>query len=181
MTDTNVIINDAALRKKLEELSRKMQDMSPAMADIADEMARSVEDNFLTGGRPKWKSLKPSTKAVREKKGTWPGQVLVQSAQLKNSVHPFHGKDYAGAGTNKEYAKTMHFGAKKGAFGTKTVTQQVREHLRKRGGKTYTVKSHTRKRDIQTPWGNIPARNFMTTPKADIARYIEIISHWLLR
>ncbi|MEZ4528574.1 MAG: phage virion morphogenesis protein [Desulfobacterales bacterium] len=59
-----VIFNDKAVQEKLKELAGKLRDMSPVMADIADDLARSVEDNFLAGGRPKWKSLKSSTKAV---------------------------------------------------------------------------------------------------------------------
>ncbi len=176
---TDVIVDSSAVQDLLDRLSRKMQDMSPVMADIADAIAQEVENNFLAGGRPAWNSLRDSTKKIREKKGKWPGQILVQSGQLKNSVHPFHGKDFAGTGTNKKYATTMQFGAKKGAFGTKTVTQQVKEHLRKSRGKNIRVSAHTRTREIQIPWGDIPKREFMKIPPESIAKFKDIIQEWL--
>ena len=128
----------------LRQLTERMDDLTPAMADISDVLYHIVTDNIEAGGRPRWKRLKPSTLAQREKKGYVPAQIMKQTGQLYASITPYHTDKSAGVGTNKKYAKTHHYGAKKGAFGKFSVTQQVREHLRK--GKR--IRAHARQTTI---------------------------------
>lgn len=164
------------INNALEALARRMEDLSPVMADISDLMYQSVTDNFLQGGRPKWKKLRPATIEDRKKKGYVPIQILRQTGGLYSSIIPYSGKDYAGVGTNKVYATTMQFGAWWGEFGSKSVVQQVKEHLRK--GKP--VKAHIRNATVHSPWGTIPPRPFMKLPGKDVPRIMELLGGWLI-
>ncbi|MEX3556612.1 MAG: hypothetical protein VB131_08845, partial [Burkholderia gladioli] len=62
-------------------------------------------------------------------------KILQQSGKLAASVQPMSNAREAGLTTNRKYATTMFFGAKKGQFG--------------RDGRNHPI-----------PWGDIPARRF---------------------
>lgn len=175
----SVKLDDRKARRLLKRLAERVEDMRPVMADVADEMHASVEKTFLAGGRPRWKPLADATKAQREEAGKWPGQILVRSAQLKNSLHAFSGKDYAGVGTNKKYAATHQFGAKKGEYGTRKVSQKVRAHSRNTKSGAVKVRAHTRTATVRTPWGDVPARPFMDIPDEDVRKLIDTIRAYL--
>ena len=120
----------------LNALAAKLGNLSPLMKDIAGIMEAGVEDNFDRQGIPAWDALSPVTIKRREKQGKWPGKMLQVTGQLASSVTSDFDAGSAVVGTNDVRAKTLHFGANKGAF-----------------GKT--------KRGAPIPWGNIPARPFM--------------------
>ncbi|MCP4112825.1 MAG: hypothetical protein GY749_46085 [Desulfobacteraceae bacterium] len=175
------IVNTDEVQKMLNALSERMEDMSPVMADVSDIVYHSTTDNFLAGGRPRWDRLRPGTIQSREKDGYWPGSILARTGDLKNSVLPFFGKDYAGAGTTKKSAKTHQFGAKKGAYGRFSVSQQVREHIRhSRSGKESRVRQHQRTREISVPWGDVPARPFFSFSDNDMERVEDVIKEWMV-
>ncbi|MCP4105483.1 MAG: hypothetical protein GY749_08095 [Desulfobacteraceae bacterium] len=175
------IVNTDEVQEMLNALSERMEDMSPVMADVSDIVYHSVTDNFLAGGRPRWKGLRPGTIQSRERDGYWPGSTLVCTGDLKNSVLPFFGRDYAGAGTAKKSAKTHQFGAKKGAYGKFDVTQQVKEHIRRsRSGKESRVRQHQRTRKISVPWGNVPKRPFFSFSDNDMERVEDVIEEWMI-
>lgn len=139
-----------ALIKNKDELTR----------NIAEILLAGVQDNFLkegreNGGSATWKPLSDVTKKRRGRAANSP--ILRVSNDLYESLTTSHDNDSAAVGTNKIYAATLHFGAKKGEFGT------------------YRGPSGTWKpRPI--PWGDIPARPFMTATAQeldDIADFIE--------
>ena len=168
------------IRRMIGQLKNRMGDMSPVMRAVSQDMYQAVTDNFLAGGRPRWDPLRPSTIANREKNGTWPGQILHQSGQLKNSITPFSDRTSAGVGTNKPYAKTHQFGARKGQYGRKTVVQQVRQHLRRsRSGRQSTVRAHRRTRTIAIPWGNVKKRPFFVLPDDAVADITDTLRSFL--
>lgn len=119
------------------------------MRMIAGVMHDAVKENFAQEGRPKWSPLRPSTVKQRKKEGKWPGQILQRSSGgLASSIQPHATNDEAVAGTNKVYAKTQHFGAKKGQFGRT-------------------------KRGAPIPWGDIPARPFLKLGDGDLKKIKE--------
>lgn len=79
-------------------------------------MLGSIERNFQAQGRPaKWQSLAPSTLSQRrEGNGKGGAQILVDNADLKNSVTAQTALLVTDAGfsvgTNKVQARRMHFG-----------------------------------------------------------------------
>lgn len=104
-------IDDKAVMNELDKLAAKTSNMSPAMSMIAQELERQTEKNFAAEGRPKWLGLKPSTIAMRTRRGTWPGMMLqVSPGGLASSFSSFSDANSAEVGSNKVYAAMQHFG-----------------------------------------------------------------------
>jgi len=163
-----------------QRLEKRMADMSPVMGDIADIMYNSVMDNFLAGGRPTWAPLASVTKTIRKKEGKWPGQILQRSGRLKSSITSGFGSDFAIVGTNVKYAPLHQFGAEKGEYGEKTITEQVRSHFKiLRAGKKIKVRAHKRTRKMQIPWGDVPARPFLALGDDDMRKIEDTLLQWL--
>lgn len=125
---------------KLNALARAGKNLKSAMRDIAQALEVGIGDAFSqeqdpVSGDP-WAALSDNTKEARRKKRKWPGQKLVISARLLNSMTSAYYSDEAIAGTNLIYAPTHQFGAKAGEFGSTRRGQPI-------------------------PFGDIPARPFL--------------------
>ena len=119
-------IDDRQINELLRRLRRKMGDLTPVMEEIGELIVSSVQENFNRGGRysepgswrggnKKWKELAPSTIRERERQGYWPGQILVRTGDLKESITYDAGKDYVIVGTwDIDYAAIHQFGGKAG-------------------------------------------------------------------
>lgn len=140
----------------LIDLEDKLDDPSPLMADISDVMFDAVEENFRQEGRPEaWADLTDHTKAKREKQGKWPGKILQRNqAGLASAMSQFHSRDEAGVANNKIYAATMNFGAEEGEFGETSTGRPI-------------------------PFGDIPARPFMTLAENDLTEIREIAMDYI--
>jgi phage virion morphogenesis protein len=145
-------ISDQAVRSALATLLERLSDLTPAMQEISEVMMSGVEDAFEAEADPttgqKWPALTALTVMLR---GGRAHPIMQRSGQLIASIQPDYGKDFAAVGTNKVYAKTQHFGAKKGAFG--------RGKYKSRAG------------SFPIPWGDIPARpvlGFSAQTTADV-------------
>lgn len=142
------IIEIDVVTKEIDDLSKRIAqkgaDASPVTREIAAIMHEAVDQNFEKEGRPAWPPLKPSTIKRREKAGTWPGHVLRTGGQagLQASVSEKSDATSAEVGTNKVYAGTHQFGARKGKYGRT-------------------------KRGAPIPWGDIPARPFLKLTDED--------------
>ena len=139
MTEINIRIDDARVRRALNDFLRRGRDMSPAMREVAATLEREAEaaiENQRAPDGTAWAELSATTKQRRQKRGTWPGQVLQVSGTLSHSITSAHGADFALAGSNIIYAATHQFGARRGQFGST-------------------------KRGAPIPWGDIPARPFL--------------------
>lgn len=181
--DTQIKIDDSKVMRMLDRLSRAAEDMSPAMVEIAEVLRDASERAFQNEQDPetgnKWEPLAPSTIKRRQKKGKWPGSILQQSGRLAASVQSEHGKDYAAAGTNAQYAAIHQFGGtihKKARTGTHSLRtdakgnllrQQDHDHLavfakkrhKRRSLRAFVVPAH----DIE-----IPARPFLGVGQRDL-------------
>lgn len=155
MTDAiRLEIHDEQFRQGMRDMLGRIVDRRPIMRKIAGIMHDAVEQNFEEEGRPKWDELRPSTIKRREKEGKGSGKILQRSGKLASSVEQHADNDEAAVGTNKVYATTQHFGAKKGQF-----------------GKT--------KRGAPIPWGDIPARPFMMLGDGDPEKIMAKTMEWL--
>ena len=159
MIPVTVKIESDTLSPALQALGARIADLTPLMRNIAGILESEIEDNFAAEGRPAWDALSPVTIARREKSGHWPGKKLQVTGQLAASVESAHTSTEAVAGTNKEYAKTHQFGAKKGEFGKYSL-------LLKSGKQKDTFKKSP---VINIPWGDIPARPFINPSRQGIA------------
>ena len=139
-----IATNDIAAA--LARLAAANSDMTPLMGEIAGNLHDTVEENFAQEGRPAWVPLSAVTVAQRGNAGP----ILQRSGQLAASITPSHDATSATAGTNKIYARTQQFGAKKGAFGRTT-------------------------RGAPIPWGDIPARPFFALSDDDTEAILELV------
>lgn len=104
-------IDDKVVMGALDRLAATAHNMSPVMSMIAQELERQTEKNFAAEGRPKWLGLKPSTIAMRTRRGTWPGMILqVSSGGLASSISSSSDANSATVGSNKKYAAMQQLG-----------------------------------------------------------------------
>lgn len=156
-------------------MAERVTNRKRAMEAIGALAKESIKTNFAQGGRP----------------DSWPrpkhrdGQPLRATGRLMNSI----GKQVDGntvyVGTNVVYAAPMHFGAKKGSFGTfvhmvKTHQRQVTQAFGKqlKFPVWATVGAHAR--EVSLPWGDIPARPFMLLQDEDVVEIKELLGTWIM-
>ncbi len=124
MIDIQTIGIDSILLR-LKKMINGFKDLSPALFNIRERLLMSVEENFLEGGRyksgksfeggdTKWKKLSKATIKERTKRGDWPGQILVESGILKQSISGSVTENSVTIGTNVEYAAIQQFGGMAG-------------------------------------------------------------------
>jgi len=104
-------IKSKSVMGMLAQAEHAMVDASPLMASISNELATQTDDNFAAEGRPKWMGLKPSTIAMRTKRGTWPGRMLqISAGGLAASISASSDATSATVGSNKKYAAMQQLG-----------------------------------------------------------------------
>ena len=158
---------------ELMRLERRLADPQRALNEIGLQGLRSVAQNFRAQGRPtRWAPLRPVT---RRRKGARKNKILVDSGRLRRSfTHEVSGSQVT-VGTRTKYAAVHQFGARKGSLGRKMVT--ISQHTRYlKSGKAVTVRSH--KRNIISPWGDIPARPMVAPQPHDIRIFRKILEHY---
>ncbi|MEG0730011.1 MAG: phage virion morphogenesis protein [Cetobacterium sp.] len=155
---------------KLNKMQEKAKDMSPAMKKISASMAAKIRMCFKNEKDPEGN---PWTKSHRARRDN--GMSLADTGRLKGSINYKYTGTRAAAGTNVKYARVMHFGAKKGVFGSHNVTQVVSPFTRTRKGRQERVRRHTRNRNILSPFGNVPSRKFVGMTNQDKESYLKII------
>ena len=110
--------DDSAVRRMIEGLLKRLSNMAPAMRVIGEIVHESIQTNFEEGGRPKkWEELKSATIKQREKRGHWPGRILVESGVSGGLMGSITYKPYPKKVVmlaNKKYAAIHHFGGKAG-------------------------------------------------------------------
>lgn len=182
-----IIPGSGNISKLLNTLKAKIQDITPLNHEISNVLITSIHENFLVGGRysrvgsfnggsQSWRDLSEVTKKARQKIKKWPGKLLKVSGDLLRRIVTKVTSDSAQVGTSIEYATTHQYGAKKGSFGTKTVT--VKSHVKKINGKKVPVKSHQKKQ--QMPWADIPARPFLVVQEEDLSQIGDMIMNRLM-
>lgn len=182
------------LEFKNEEVNRlfsklvdNLTNLKPVMNKIGILSANSVRRNFsvggaysspdsVIGGNKTWQPLSPTTKKIKERKGfKGPHQILIESERLRSSISHKVDRDSVTIGTNVPYAAMQHFGAKKGSFGIFNVL--IKAHTRKTKNGKIQVGPYTRK--IAVPFGNVPARPFMTIHPDTVKDMSDILLKWI--
>ncbi len=167
------------VQRMLADLIGRLENPDPVFREVGEIVQESVLTNFERGGRPPWKKLEDSTIAQRTKQRKWPGQILVRkgmSGGLMGSISYRTKPDGVIIFSNKKYAPLHQFGAEKGEFGT--VLCNVREHTRKRGNRTQTVRAHSR--SVLLPWGKVTARPFLVIQTDDIQEIKEMLQNYTI-
>ncbi|MGL5123255.1 MAG: phage virion morphogenesis protein [Fusobacteriaceae bacterium] len=130
---------------KLNVIEKKSKDLRPLLQKIGEDAKTKISFNFRSEKSPK---------GVAWKKSKREGKTLSDTGSLKKSLGYTITEDSVVIGTNKKYATTMQYGARKGSLGSGVAN--VKAFTRKNGTK---VKAHERK--FLAPWGDIPARPFI--------------------
>lgn len=139
---TVIQINDQNLITRLNKVARAMRDPTPLTAAIAQSLATVTDDNFQAGGRPTWAGL-ASGQPSR----------LFKSNNLRSSILPINGKDFAMVTTSVPYAAIHQFGGKTKPHVILPKTTKALAF----GGKVVKKVNH--------PGSNIPARPFLPMDK----------------
>lgn len=152
-------------KERLDALAQANTDFTPLMREISEFLVDRVQENFEQEGRPSWAPLSPTT--VKQRGGE-AHPILRRSGSLYSSFSPAHDATSATVGTNKEYAPTHQFGAKKGEFGQYS-------QILKPGAQKDTFK---RSPVVNIPWGDIPARDMFTITDDDRAALLELVADY---
>lgn len=155
------------VKAALARLAGAVSDMKPLMQELGEIMIDRTKGNFKEGQSPdgqKWADKTPTTIAayMARKDPVDSRPLFGPSKQLSTQI--FYEVDPAEVrwGSNLIYSAVMQFGAKKGAFGTKTGTN-------KKG----------REFSMPMPWGDIPARPYLGVGAEDSRLLIEAIEEYL--
>jgi len=160
MIKASIEINNKEIMRMLDELSERLEDPEDLMTELEGVLLDAVMENFDSGGRSEdgqtevWEDLKQSTIDKRKLQHGDKYQVMIVTGGLRDSMSGYHDKEKAGVLTNKIYATTMHFGAKKGEFGNDKSGRPI-------------------------PWGDIPARPFMMITNEERAEISDILQKYL--
>jgi len=145
----------------LNKAAENLENTEPLMAEIGNIMLDAIMENFEQEGRDEdgntnvWPELSPVTMKKRAKIRAETSPILhVSAGGLYDSIQESHDSTSAVVSTNKIYANTHQFGAKKGEFGED-------------------------KHGRPLPWGDIPARPFMMVTKSDLDEIIEAFKRHL--
>jgi phage virion morphogenesis protein len=167
-------VEDSALRAWLTRLAQEAKDLRPALDEIGAALRTSTFERFRASKEPSgesWRPLSPVTLALRRKgRGSGGARILWNSGRLANSISYRVGDRYVEVGTNTVYARTQHFGARKGAFGRYSQVGRVRKY----GLGTFKGSAGTQK-GFPIPWGDIPPRPFLGISSDDRREIIDIL------
>lgn len=183
----SITIDDAAVKRRLEQLGKQAKNMKPAMNEIAQYMLRVTDDRFDKGVDPEGEHWAPNAKSTIKRKGhakpliNKPGMGHLRRMVVKTT------SDSVTIGPSlqaQKYAAIQQFGGD-----TKHGARDMILHFRsfKRGdnaGKTLFSKSnkatHGMKTSRKAGTITIPARPYLGINDEDKQRINEKISLWIM-
>lgn len=164
-----VEVKDKQIEATLSGLDAKLTNAAPLMSQIAELLLDSTIERFQTGTAPDgspWAPKSSTTIAAYKARGEAVSlKPLIGATRSLSSPTNFatsSGEDWARVSSLAIQSAVMHFGAKKGAFGS----YQGKGF----GGTTPT---------ISIPWGDIPARPFMGISEADEENVMAAVGEWV--
>ena len=117
MYDIHVKV-DGQVENILQGLMSRLGNLKPATRLMGEIVLESIVTNFEQGGRPgKWDPLAAATIRQRQRKGKWPGRILVQSGHaggLLGAIAYTPGDTSVTIHANKRYARIHHYGGQAG-------------------------------------------------------------------
>lgn len=132
---------------RLSKLYRKFPEMA-AIEAVNFSKERFVRKNWVDKSVTAWKARKasPEWHSEEQKKAAARGSLMVKSGRLKRSIRKIKvTRNSVTIGTDVPYAEAHNEGA------VINTSVNVKQHSRKRKGRTETVKAHRRKRKITLP------------------------------
>jgi phage virion morphogenesis protein len=143
------------LEVKLAALARRMDNMKPVMEEIREYLIVSTKDRFKAGQSPDgaaWAPKSQTTLDAYRSRGDKadPRPLFGPTRRLSSEISGRAWRDGLEVGSALIQAAVMHFGAKKGEFGSDRHGRPI-------------------------PWGNIPARAFIGLSEKDERTIIDIV------
>lgn len=143
--------HDEELQAALARVEGALEDMSDVMNEVGEFLAESHQQRIeQSQGAPDgsaWAAKSPFTRSKDPRP-------LYDSGDMVQRIHHDYGPDFVSVGVSGLKVRTLHFGARKGAF-----------------GKTKTG------RDL--PFGDIPARPFIGLSATDQTNIAEALVEWI--
>lgn len=155
---------------QLKVLDHFMADKTDVMEDIGNYLVTAIRERIVHGGPAPdgtpWAPKKAATLARYKAKGEGvDSRTLIHTNHLvQEGISHDAGPDFVEVFASPPYAAAMHFGAKRGSFGSYSGTD-------KRGRAFSGV----------APWGDIPARPFLGISDDDEREIIDLISEGIAR
>lgn len=183
MPEIIIKIDDAEVKKALNDLAGRMANPSPVMKIIGEYMVRSTEDRFnrqgpAPDGSP-WARLSRST--LKRKKHP---KILTESGALRGGIHyQLRGTNAVliGPGTNIPYAAIHQLG---GTISLKARTGTLA--FKNKGGFLSRKAAGQRKTAVRVAVANygarkimIPARPYLGVSEKDSGEIVRIINNYL--
>lgn len=150
-------INDEAVTDDLLDAANALGDLTPLMQRIAEYLVYGNQDRIARGEAPDGTPYAPRSQTTIDrynKLGISYGPPLNVTGDLRLSLAPASGPDYAMVGTNAFQAAVMHSGAAQGVFGRT-------------------------ERSTPIPWGDIPARPVLGISDDDVTAIRAALAEWL--
>jgi len=99
----NIKLDATRMLAALQEGQRRAANLRPAYEVIGNDFVVSAQENFDSGGRPRWARLMKSTIAQKVRIGKNNGP-LKRSNRMRNAVHYRAGQTFVRWGTTVRYA-----------------------------------------------------------------------------
>jgi phage virion morphogenesis protein len=146
-------LKDDDLDAALARIQSAMGDMSEVTNEIggflAERHQQRIERSLGAPDGTAWAQNSPFTK-------TRDPRPLIDSGEMVKNINHQYGPDFAEVIATGKQVRTMHFGAKKGAFGETSTGRPL-------------------------PFGDIPARPFMGLADADRSDIADALQEWFER
>jgi len=169
MPEIVIKIDDAEVKKALNDLAARMADPSPVMKVIGEYMIRSTEDRFRSQGPAPdgmpWARLSQGTLARKKNP-----KILTESGALRGGIHyQLRGTNAVliGPGTNIPYAAIHQLGGK-------TAAHVILPRNKKALKTPYGIF-----KKVNHPGSVIPARPYLGVSDKDSGEIVGIINNYL--
>lgn len=165
MIEVKITTNVNKVEEAFVRIGKNLINYAPVLKSSGEYMVSSIQNNFLSQGRPNaWAPLSPMTILLRTKgRGSRSPQILMDTGNLFKSITYAVDESSVKIGTNVKYAKRLQFG------GTSTMpacVQKIPAHSRKIKGKNVRVKAFERHQSART--FNTPSRPFVLFQDQDV-------------
>jgi phage virion morphogenesis protein len=149
----------------LERMLAGLEDKTELMLALGEMLIASTQERIEAGESPDgtpFAPRSPTTLKRYAKLGLSFGKPLNQSGDMRRHLHYEADADRVAWGSSAIQSAVMHFGAKKGAFGSYQ-------------GKGFGDSTPS----VSIPWGDIPARPFVGVSQEDETNISAEIIEWL--
>jgi len=150
-----------SVEQRLGALARAGRDLQPLFARIGEYLVASTKQRFRDEKSPDGAPWAPLSRATKARKKKNRDRILTLHGDLGSQIAWRASSAELLVGSDRIYAGTHQFGAKKGQYGTASGIQS--------------------RRSFSIPWGDIPARPFLGLSDRDRNAVADMVTDHLAR